>query len=99
AHATAMADLDVPGAANRRESDAARGAIVRSPLTGKVLVVLIAEGDQVEKGQEIATVEAMKMENKIFAPAAGRAKGVKATPGANVNAGDVLVEIAPPVVQ
>ena len=43
-------------------------------MHGKVLAVLVAEGDKVEKGQRLAIIEAMKMEHALTAPRAGRVR-------------------------
>ena len=60
-------------------------------MPGKVVRVLVAEGDEVEAGQGLVVVEAMKMENEIGAPRAGRVKSVDVTPGQNVETGARLV--------
>jgi propionyl-CoA carboxylase alpha chain len=62
-----------------------------SPLPGTVLSVHVDEGDEVEDGQLLVVVEAMKMEHKITAPAAGIVTEVKVAAGQKVDAGDVLV--------
>jgi biotin carboxyl carrier protein len=53
-------------------------------------LVAVAEGDDVEAGQLICVVEAMKMENEVHAPAAGTVSGLTVAPGDQVRAGDVL---------
>lgn len=69
-------------------------AVVRSPMPGKLVKVLVAVGDEIAEGQGVAIVEAMKMENELRAPKAGRVKAVPATEGDAVEARQVLVEIA-----
>ncbi len=66
---------------------------VSAPMPGKVVRVLIAEGDVVEAGQGIAVVEAMKMQNEMKAPKAGRVLSVSARQGDTVAAGQVLAVI------
>ena len=61
-----------------------------APMPGKVVRVLVAEKTEVEAGQGIVVVEAMKMQNEIKSPKKGVVQKVLATAGANVNAGDVL---------
>jgi acetyl/propionyl-CoA carboxylase alpha subunit len=57
----------------------------------KIIVrVLVAENSEVEAGQGIIVVEAMKMQNEIKSPKKGTVKKISATPGAAVNPGDVL---------
>jgi len=55
--------------------------------------VLVAAGDVVEARQPIVVVEAMKMENELRSPKAGRVKDVGVTAGASVEAGRVLVVV------
>ena len=61
-----------------------------APMPGKVVRVLIGEGQPVEAGQSILVVEAMKMQNEIKSPKKGTVQKIVAAEGANVNAGDVL---------
>lgn len=67
--------------------------IVSAPMPGKVIAVLVADGDAVEAGQPLVLVEAMKMETTLSAEIAGRVQKVSAAPGQLVEAGQVLVEI------
>jgi biotin carboxyl carrier protein len=60
-------------------------------MPGKVIAVLVAEGDQVEKGQGLVIVEAMKMENEVHSPIAGEIKEIKVKTGETVEGGAVLV--------
>ena len=64
-------------------------------MPGKVVAVLVAEGDVVEVGQALVVLEAMKMESTLAAEVAGRVRAVRAVAGALVTAGDLLVEIEP----
>ena len=64
-----------------------------APMPGKVVRILVAEGDEVEKGQGVIVVEAMKMQNEIKSPKKGVVKKIATTEGATVNAGDPLVVI------
>jgi len=63
-------------------------------MPGKVIAVLVAEGDAVEAGQPLVLVEAMKMETTLAAGIAGTVRRVAAQPGQLVDAGQVLVEVA-----
>ncbi len=83
----------VEGQEQRMSSQAQSGSTVRSNLTGKVLAVQVKENDQVEKGDLLFVVEAMKMENKIEAEVAGVAHKIKIKPGDKVNVGQVLAVI------
>jgi len=61
-----------------------------SPMPGKVVRVLLAAGAEVEAGQGIIVVEAMKMQNEIKSPKKGKVGKILAAEGATVNAGDAL---------
>ncbi|MEM1054347.1 MAG: biotin/lipoyl-containing protein [Bacteroidota bacterium] len=67
---------------------------VRAPMPGLVLRVLVAPGDEVEAGQGVAVLEAMKMENELKAAASGTVAAVHAEAGAAVGKNDLLVELA-----
>jgi biotin carboxyl carrier protein len=67
--------------------------IVRSPMPGRVVRVLVTEGEALELGAPVAVVEAMKMENELFAGKAGKVKRVHVATGATVEGGAPLVEI------
>ena len=77
--------------------DAARGGegvqTVAAPMPGKVVRVLVAQGDEVEAGQGLLVVEAMKMQNEMKAARAGRILSLTAKEGATVAAGEVLATI------
>jgi biotin carboxyl carrier protein len=60
-------------------------------MPGKVVRVLVAPGDDVQAGQGLVVVEAMKMENEIGSPRAARVKSVEVSPGQNVETGARLV--------
>jgi biotin carboxyl carrier protein len=55
--------------------------------------VLVAVGDEVEKDQGLLVIEAMKMENEIRAPAAGKVKEIRVAPGQAVESGELLIEL------
>jgi biotin carboxyl carrier protein len=61
-----------------------------APMPGKVVRVLVREEAEVEAGQGIVVVEAMKMQNEIKSPKKGVVRKLTASEGANVNSGDVL---------
>jgi biotin carboxyl carrier protein len=64
---------------------------VSVPMPGKVIAVLVTEGDKVEKGQGLVIVEAMKMENEVRSPIAGEVKEIKVKQGDTVEGGKALV--------
>src|SRR6476469_8789602 len=88
----AFADL----ARRRRERSRSQGAAgaggdaVVSPMQGTVLAVEVSEGDEVEAGQVICIVEAMKMENEVHAHRSGRVTEMSVAPGQPVTTGQVI---------
>ena len=66
---------------------------VMAPMPGKVIRVLVEQGDAVEAGQGLVVVEAMKMQNEMKSPKAGRVTQLAAKPGGAVAAGEVLAVI------
>ena len=66
---------------------------VLAPMPGRVVRVLVNVGDEVAARQGVVVVEAMKMENELRSPKAGRVKEVNASPGLSVEAGRVLLVI------
>jgi acetyl/propionyl-CoA carboxylase alpha subunit len=75
------------------EADGSESA--RAPMPAQVRAVQVAEGDTVQKGQTILLLEAMKMEIRIKAPAAGRVSRLLVTAGQQVEKDQPLVEILP----
>lgn len=70
------------------------GEKVLAPLPGKVLDVKVNQGAAVKKGDILAILEAMKLENEIFAPCDGVVSQIQAIKGNNVNTGDCLLVLA-----
>ena len=67
--------------------------VVTSPMPGKILRVLVKEGEQVKTGQGLVVLEAMKMENEIPAPKDGVVKKILVKEGETVNTGQPLIEL------
>jgi biotin carboxyl carrier protein len=67
-----------------------------APMPGKVLKVLVAEGAEVNAGDPILVLEAMKMETTLYAESAARIRKVRVTEGQMVDHGAVLIELSPP---
>ena len=61
-----------------------------APMPGKIVRVLVSQGDEVEAGAGVLVVEAMKMQNEIKSPKKGTIQKILVREGAAVNAGDVL---------
>ena len=68
-------------------------------MPGKVVKVLVADGDLVEKGDPLIIVEAMKTEVTLVAPRAGTVQCLDAVEGAMCDAGKPLVEVVPPATE
>ena len=68
-------------------------AEVKTAMPGKVVRIVVAEGDAVQKGDGVIVVEAMKMQNEMKSPKDGTVTQIKTAEGANVSAGDVLIVI------
>jgi biotin carboxyl carrier protein len=66
---------------------------VRTSMPGKVVRMLVADGDEVAVGQGVMIVEAMKMQNELKAPKAGRVTRVCTVEGSTVTAGETLLVI------
>ena len=67
---------------------------ILAPMPGKIVRLLVKEGDHVEAGQGLLVVEAMKMQNEIRSPKSGVIERVLAKEGQPVNAGEVLCVVA-----
>ena len=83
---TASAPVAAPAASGSGET-------VSSPMPGTILDVKVAAGQVVKSGDILFILEAMKMENEIFAPCDGTVSSVAVSKGAAVNPGDVLCVI------
>jgi biotin carboxyl carrier protein len=68
-------------------------AVVAATMPGKVVRVLVEEGEAVEAGAGLVVVEAMKMQNELKSPKGGTVTELRARTGATVNAGDVLAVV------
>jgi pyruvate carboxylase subunit B len=62
-------------------------------MPGRVVELLAAEGDEIEAGQGIVVLEAMKMENEISSEHSGTVHKIHVEPGSTVEGGDPLFEI------
>jgi len=87
------AEVIDPRNRSRRERAALGGGRqnIVTPMPGKVIRVLVREGDRVEIGQGVAVVEAMKMQNEMKALRTGMVVEVRVKDGDTVGAGDALV--------
>jgi biotin carboxyl carrier protein len=93
-HPFAVEVRDPRDASNRSKKALGAGRQnIAAPMPGKVVRVLVNEGDRVEAGQGLVVVEAMKMQNAMKAGASGAVVRIRVRDGDTVAAGDVLVTI------
>jgi acetyl-CoA carboxylase biotin carboxyl carrier protein len=64
---------------------------VIAPMAGKIIKVTVNVGDTVKEDDEVAILEAMKMEMPIVAPSSGKVKEVKTSAGVSVEADQVII--------
>ncbi len=84
------------GTDEQQGSSSAHGPLdVVSPIPGRVLEVLVKPGDEIEAGQVVVSVEAMKMEHGLKAGRAGRVARVLVAPGDRVEPGQLLAQLEP----
>ena len=67
---------------------------VKSPMPGMILKILVTPGQQINKGDGLIILEAMKMENLLKANASGVVKSIKAVEKTAVEKGAILIEMA-----
>jgi len=91
-------------ALDQRERDASRvgasrpkrGEVVTAPIPGIVVELRVSEGDEIEAGQALLVLEAMKMQNEIASTQAGVVSKITVEQGQTVAVNDPLVRIDPP---
>jgi biotin carboxyl carrier protein len=88
------AHVSAPKSSAAAGSGPAVAGDVPSPLAGKVVAIDVKPGQQVEANAQLLTLEAMKMNTYVFAPAAGTVKEVLVHPGDAVEEGQVLVKMS-----
>ena len=66
---------------------------IKAPMPGKVLSIEVEEGNQVQEGETILVLEAMKMENEIKSPIQGRIKTIQVELGQTIDKQTLLVEL------
>ena len=81
-----------PAAAPVKVSDASKA--VTAPLPGTIVAIAVKEGQTVQAGQELLTLEAMKMKNSIRASRGGTVKAILVNIGDQVRHGQALIEYA-----
>ena len=92
-HTSAMVHPNVPGQRHRTSLQVAGVTIIRSKMTGKILKIPVVTGQHVEIGDTLAVIEAMKMENRITAPAAGVVEKINVEAQSSVSAGQEIFRL------
>jgi len=82
-----------PHATARSAGGGSANGVVTSPMHGTILQVDVSEGQDVEAGDPVAVLEAMKMETRVSAPRAGSVRAIHVSPGEVVEAGQPIAEI------
>ena len=79
--------------AQKTKSQVEGKQVIKTPMWGKIVKILVKEGDEVEPGMGMIIVEAMKMENELKSSGKGVVKEIVVAEGATVNAGDKLIVV------
>ena len=74
-------------------TDNIKGESIKSPMPGTILDVKVNEGAKVKKGQLVIVLEAMKMENEVFAPMDGIITKIYVSKGSSVSTNDIMMAI------
>ncbi len=80
-------------ASRRKAGAAASGDALTTPMQGTIVKIAVAEGDQVESGQLVVVIEAMKMEQPLNAHKTGTVSALNAELGQTLSSGAVICEI------
>lgn len=80
---------EAPAATSAPVSEGANTVV--APISGKILDVRVKVGETVKKGQVIAIIEAMKLENEVPSTSTGVVKDIKISKGSDVTSGEVLI--------
>lgn len=76
-----------------KTNDASAEGILKAPMPGKILDIMVQEGDEVEKDQPLAILEAMKMENELKAPVSGVISSILVETGQSLEKNTAILEI------
>ena len=82
-----------PPASNTSSTANSSDGLIRSPMPGRVISIMVRPGDRVSAGDEVCVVEAMKMEQSIRAARSGVVKTIHVQPMDSVSANDPLMEL------
>ncbi len=87
------APVAAPAPAPVAQAPSGGGQSVTAPMPGTIVNILVKQGQAVKKGDVVAILEAMKMENEIQAPVDGTVGSISADKGQNVDLGAAILEI------
>ncbi len=91
--APVAAPAAAPAPAAKPAAGGAGSIKVTAPMPGTILKMNVKVGDTIKANDLVCILEAMKMENEIFAAEGGTVKSVDAAQGASVNSGDVIITL------
>jgi len=92
--APAAAPAAAPAPAAKPAASGTEGSIkVSAPMPGTILKMNVKVGDTIKANDLVCILEAMKMENEIFAAEGGTVKSINAPQGSSVNSGDVIITL------
>ena len=91
--AAPVAAVTAPAAAPAVPAITGAGEAVTAPMPGNILKVSVTQGQAVKEGELLVILEAMKMENEIFAPKAGTVSQILVQKGSAVDTGAPMVII------
>lgn len=86
--------VEFPNSAEGAGAGAAAEGALRAPMPGRIIAVHVKDGQEVEEGQPLIVLEAMKMEHVLRAPFAGKVSALAAEVGSTADMGAVLAIIA-----
>ena len=87
----ALAHTETKSSSSRRKSSGANSNAVTAIMPGKIIRVLVSPGQEVNSGDPVCILEAMKMENELRASQPGVVDSVNVDPGDAVDKGEVLI--------
>ena len=90
----AVAPTPAPAPAPAANNAKAGSVVIKAPMPGSIIKVCVTPGASIKKDQVICVLEAMKMENEIFAPQAGTVATIDVSAGTTVSTGDVLITLS-----
>tara|TARA_R110002096_G_scaffold324349_1_gene518369 strand:+ start:14083 stop:14589 length:507 start_codon:yes stop_codon:yes gene_type:complete len=76
-----------------KTGNAVAEGVLKAPMPGKILDILIAEGDSVTKAQPLVILEAMKMENELKSPVDGVISSISVEVGQSLEKNTIILEI------